>query len=380
MSIKHDLPGHDRMMMPFDQGFLKMIPVFKKGFKGIDEMGEMQVEIGRTNLKSRENLSFLDVGSADGEWLKKTMANVWRQAEFPDGKFTALDPIANNGDLAKLCAEKGVKHVPKTVEGSNLDSDSFDIITSTHTAYYFYNQPFAHEELHRILRPGGLLIVTLVSQFCVLNKLTESLLEDHKQCTLNAESYITLMSKLGMFQLEKAILFSGGSMDHDFYLNDPNKNLSALATVLARHRLPHYEVEESLKKFGETLKRTRAMERKNLIMFFRKKANGLSTEVQRQDSQRHLRKRKVDQAIFDLQSELLALPESMPEIERDLLGSCLRTFSNYAISESNVTKAYLNHLSEDLLGIVQRNEGPLNEIQKRLDEVIELAVGDSPAK
>jgi hypothetical protein len=121
------------------------------------------------------------------------------------------------------------------------------------------------------------------------------------------------------------------------------------------------------------------MERKNLIMFFRKKDNGLSTEAQRQDSQRHLRKRKVDQAIFGLQSELIAMPETMPEVERDLLWSCLRTFSNLAIGESNVTRVYLKHLSEDLLKTVERNRGPFNEVQRRLDEIVDLAVGDSPA-
>jgi SAM-dependent methyltransferase len=362
------------MMLPFDKRFLDMLPVFKKGFRGVNEMGDVQAEIIKMKPQSTENWSFLDVGSADGEWLRKTMIGPWNSAYFPDAEFTALEPI-DNLKLQKLCEGTGVKWKKCRIEESDLADESFDIITSTHTAYYFYNQPLAHEELFRLLKPEGMLIVTMVSQFCVLNTLTTSLLAPHRQFSLNAESYITLMSKLGMFQLEKAMLFRGGSMDHEFY-SKSDDNLRALAYVLARHRLPRYEIDDSMNSFRATLQQNHAVERKNLIMFFRKKTNGSNLESQREDAQRHLRKRSLDLAIGDLRAKIFKMPEASSEGRQPILRSYVETFATEAIRESLAQRVYLDDLKNRILDDVRQQTGPVNEILEQLDRIIGLSCGE----
>ena len=376
MLIKHEMPGLKRMMMPFDREFLEMLPVFKKGFRGVDEMGDVQIELQRMKPRSPENWSFLDVGAADGEWLRKTIVGPWNSADFPGGKFTALEPV-DNQKLRSLCTAKGVELANCRIEESDLDGESFDIITSTHTAYYFYNQPLAHEELHRLLKPEGMLIVTMVSQFCVLNMLTTSLLEPHKQFTLNAESYLTLMSKLGMFQLEKAILFKGGSMDDDYYTASGSEDkLRALAYVLARHRLPRYVLDESMGHFRTTLHQNRAVERKNLIMFFRKKVDGSATGSQQQDSQRHQRRRKLDSAINDLRSQLSEASDPSDGREQEVLRGYIEAFTNEAIRGTSARRSFLYDLKEQILNVARQKSGPVNEILVQLDGIIELACVD----
>ena len=265
MSIKYERPSTRRMMMHFDREFLDMLPGFKRCFEGNELpvlMKEMEV------LNTRRQLNVLDVGSADGDWLEKTTTTIWNPFDRRKIRLTALEPISENPKLEKVCKDHDITWVRSRIEESSLEDESFDVITSTHCAYYYYNQPLAHEELFRLLKPDGKLIVTLVSQFCVLNRLTEHLLDPHRQFTLNAESYMSMVSKLGLFSLEKTVSFRGGTLLDQTLRSDDN--IRALEYILARHRLPGGEVERALDPFADAVRKHQGKERLNLVMFFEK--------------------------------------------------------------------------------------------------------------
>lgn len=274
MAIKHERPSQRRMMLQFDRQFLDFLPIFKRGFDG-NEIHLLYEEVRGMGWESQDHLSILDVGSADGDWLHKTTSAVWETLDRPKTEFTALEPIVDNPGLSKYCQDHNVTWVPRRVEESELPDASFDVITCTHAAYYFYNQPLAHEELWRLLKPNGKLIVTLVSQYCVLNLITHELLRPHRQFSLTAESYISLMAKLGLFTLEKVASFKGGYVDNQFF-KERDENLRALGNILARHRLREGEVELELDRLSRTLQIVQAKRRLNLVMFFSKAdINGL---------------------------------------------------------------------------------------------------------
>lgn len=276
MAIKHDLPTESRMMLQFDKAFLDHLPLFKQGLGG-NEIPVLMKEVEAMGLLNRDRLSILDIGSADGDWLRKTTDTVWGALERRKIQFTALEPIDDNPKLAKFCESQGIRWQVGRIEESNLPDESFDVITSTHCAYYFYNQPLAHEEMWRLLKPGGKLVVTLVSQSCVLNYLTREVLQPHRQFTLTAESYMSLMAQLELFALERVTSFRGGFVDDRFY-RDSSENLRALCTILARHRIRLGEVEQEMDLLASVLQKHRSRQRLNFIMIFEKTStNGSAT-------------------------------------------------------------------------------------------------------
>src|ERR1700686_3323782 len=136
MSIMHERPPPRRMRMHFDPQFLAMLPIFKNGFRGNEThvlYDEMRVV---PSVQERKDLSILDIGSADGDRLRKLTSIVWDQLDLPEAGFTALEPIEDNQMLSKLCKDKGLKWARAYLEESDLESESFDIITATHSAYY----------------------------------------------------------------------------------------------------------------------------------------------------------------------------------------------------------------------------------------------------
>ena len=271
MSIKEERPTERRMMMHFDKEFLDKLPVFKECLAGGNESVILRDAAQKMTeeLKKEFEPRMLDIGSGDGDWLKK-LARIFKDdLELHDAKFTALEPVEDNPKLREVCKKEKFMSVFQRIEECALESGSYDIVTSTHSAYYYYNQPRAHEVLFRLLKPGGWMIVTLVSQFCVLNALTEEALGPHRQFALNAESYISLVSKLGLFSLRKVVPHAGGQLNARAY-SQSEEHVRALQHVLTRHRLPADEIESELGSFRIALRKHSGKERVNLIMFFQK--------------------------------------------------------------------------------------------------------------
>lgn len=344
-------------MMHFDQRFLDTLPLFKKGF---GEGNELRLLVGGMDLDERKDLNILDVGSADGDRLKR-MSNMV-QDSLERVSITALEPISPNPKLSRVCGDHGIKWESTRIEeAQSLGDELFDIITSTHCAYYYYNQPLAHQELYRLLKPDGKLIVTLVSQFCVLNCLTEQLLRPHLQFTFNAESYMSMMSKLGLFSLERVVSFKR-SFDAAYYRSSDEK-LGALEYILARHRLRDDDIVQASDRFATAVQKHQSWSRVNLIMFFGK-AGRQEVRVQSAASWP-----EIDKEIGLLRSVSTELAKRLPTAKQEVLAGDLDAFVAEALS-SHPRDAYLTMVAQRIVQAAVDARWDANVLRQRIDAVV----------
>jgi len=372
MAIKYERPSPRRMMLHFDRKYLDMLPVFKRGFRAHGSKGNELALLKKELLSfdDKTDLDILDIGSADGEWLGKTMEVIWNAFER-NIRITALEPIDDNATLAKVCRDRDITWVKTRIEESELPAESFDVIMSTHSAYYYFNQPLAHEEMFRLLKPGGKLIVTLVSQFCVLNSLTTWLLEPHRQFGLNAESYLAMVAKLGLFSIDRVVSFNGGVIDAQFY-EASEDHLRALQYVLARHRLTTADLEQSLKPFRSAVQVRHHMDRINLIMIFDKARMDLLGQIHRSRSGAP----RLEIAIGLVRSACEAMVHQVAVDKRVLLEGDTDTFSTEALSEKPRLE-FLDAIAVRLTqAAIEASWEDTNHLKQLIDSVISM-VGPS---
>lgn len=94
----------------------------------------------------------LDIACGDGVGLK----------EFKKLGFENVTGVEFNKQKADLARETGYEvHELDMHNLTNLKSDSFDIVYSSHTLEHAYKPGKALQELHRVLKKGGLLLVVL---------------------------------------------------------------------------------------------------------------------------------------------------------------------------------------------------------------------------
>jgi ubiquinone/menaquinone biosynthesis C-methylase UbiE len=367
MSIKYERPTNRRMMLHFDKEFLDMLPIFKEGLGGRNEtkiLRDASQEMAAA-LNPQSEPQFLDIGSGDGDWIRK-LATIFREdVGLSSAKFTALEPVSDNPKLKDTCRRERFTADFHRIEECDLKSGTYDIVTSTHSAYYYYNQPLAHEVLFRLLKPGGWMIVTLVSQFCVLNALTEEILGPHHQFALNAESYISLVSKLGLFSLRKVVPHEGGSLNVGFYTSS-SENIRALEYILARHRLPVDEVEREHEFFAGVLRKYSGKKRLNLIMFFQKPdwiRAGPSSPYS-------VLPRDLDLELESLREELVKLAEKLPLEGQGIIELDIEAFTK-EVRSGRWRHEILEVLGHRLLKGAEDAGGQVNRLQGQIDLVIE---------
>lgn len=364
MSIQHERPSPRRITLSFDKDFLDMLPKFKRGFGEGNELGLVVEGMALQGHPPRSEIKILDVGSADGDWLKKMTDHVRNFLGLTRVSFTALEPVSENPRLSLFCKESDVRWVQAHLEeAEELEEESFDIITSTHCAYYYYNQPLAHEQLYRLLKPEGKLIVTLVSQFCVLNHLTEHLLTPHKQFALNAESYMSMMAKLGLFTLEQVRSFKGQFLPAEYVHNE--EHLKSLVYILARHRLRPTEISgPELNPFAAAVERVERGNRVNRIMYFEKARLG---PLAKQD----YHGRAVDPAneIQSLRAKARELAAILVPEKQEVLVGYLDAFAREATNPFR-KNTYFEELGNCLVQIAYDAQWPAaNKLRERVDRV-----------
>jgi SAM-dependent methyltransferase len=98
----------------------------------------------------------LDYGCGEGRYLR-----VWRGL-FPDCALTACD-ISDQAMRHAGRVVRDVTFVPMSDEGVSLDGEQFDLVTSIEVLEHVRDADRAVGEIARLLRPGGLLLLTTPS-------------------------------------------------------------------------------------------------------------------------------------------------------------------------------------------------------------------------
>ena len=101
----------------------------------------------------------LDVGCGTGELLA-TMAQRW-----PQTSFTGLDLSAEMLSVAGAKDYNGaeVRLLPANVYEIPLEDDTFDLVTNTTSSHFYLEFERALQEITRVLRPGGRLLMASLS-------------------------------------------------------------------------------------------------------------------------------------------------------------------------------------------------------------------------
>lgn len=209
----------------------------------------------------------LDVGTGDGTWLIKIYDGIRSKIGFNNLLVEALDPYPNER-LISICKNEGIKLIKSKIEYANLKPNFYDVINVTHSAYYFDDLCLAFENMKKALNKNGLLIVTLVSKRCILNRLTEEINRRKGIEPMNATTFLEcecIQDKLCL--VDKLLI------DHFFnrsYFLSDNKNLLSLHCILSRKFANIQFYADELHLFRLFLERQKSVDRQNTIMVFKK--------------------------------------------------------------------------------------------------------------
>lgn len=105
-----------------------------------------------------KNKRILDVGCGYGKLIQQT------KKEYPDNEFIGVDLNSNDVSIAKSNLKFGNFFVME-LESLNFKPASFDLIFCADTLEHAYNSEKAIEELSRVLKRNGLLILSVPNYF-----------------------------------------------------------------------------------------------------------------------------------------------------------------------------------------------------------------------
>jgi ubiquinone/menaquinone biosynthesis C-methylase UbiE len=111
------------------------------------------------HIKKNSNLSTdktaLDIGCGDGYWSNYFAKSV--------KQLTGIDPYKQDIEKAKQYAKPNTSFVTGTSEELQFENNYFDNIVSVCVFEHLYNDEKAFSEMHRVLKPGGVLAATVDS-------------------------------------------------------------------------------------------------------------------------------------------------------------------------------------------------------------------------
>ncbi len=139
----------------------------------------------------------LDVGCGGGKTISRL---AWRAVH---GKVYGLDPSGDMVDFSrevnkKLTATDHVSFVQGTVEKIGFKDDFFDLVTAIETYYFWPNLADSFQEIKRILKKGGYLLII------------SEMIKDGVYEVENAEIIAKTHVRLVPLQEMQRILFSAG--------------------------------------------------------------------------------------------------------------------------------------------------------------------------
>jgi ubiquinone/menaquinone biosynthesis C-methylase UbiE len=108
--------------------------------------------LSRLELQPGESL--LDVGCGTGVLLEAFLAST------PDAKLSGADPSREMLEVARKRLGEAALLRQSHVESLPFSDQAFDVVVSTNAFHYFRNPLGALEEMARVLRPNGRLVIT----------------------------------------------------------------------------------------------------------------------------------------------------------------------------------------------------------------------------
>ena len=152
---------------------------------------------GLTHIQIKENFTILDVGCGGGRTIQKLAALA------PRGTVCGVDyakgsVAASRAKNAQLIQAGRVEIKEGSVSALPFPDNKFDLVTAVETQYYWPNLVKDMQEVLRVLKPGGTLIVILESYKRGLkNKLEQPAMKLLGTSNLSADEQRELFLKAG---------------------------------------------------------------------------------------------------------------------------------------------------------------------------------------
>jgi SAM-dependent methyltransferase len=112
--------------------------------------------LGEIDDTSESPVRVLDIGCGTGVFARR-VTDAFKKAEVWGVDFSR--EMINQGVQRKRASSSCVRYVQADSEALPLADDSFDVVTCSNSFHHYPNQTSAVGEMHRVLRPGGRLMI-----------------------------------------------------------------------------------------------------------------------------------------------------------------------------------------------------------------------------
>lgn len=206
---------------------------FKSSFLNDTEC-DVWVE-GVTAKVSRGAISVLDIGAGDCDSISRRCALLLQNSITVH--LTGIDPCLP-GPADRVKPPAGSVLINTFFEDYRPSGD-FDVVNATHALYYLSDIPSALLRIVSMAKPGGLVVLTVWTQDCILSKLFRDCFSSAPADVLTAETVLRELDTI--CEIEDAqLLRSFGDIDLGLWASD-DKHLDAAVRVISRGHV-HSEV------------------------------------------------------------------------------------------------------------------------------------------
>jgi SAM-dependent methyltransferase len=172
---------------------------------------------GLKHVKIEHTFTVLDVGCGGGRTMSKLARQVVQGRVF--GIDYSKDMIeCSKEENQRLVNQGRVGLIQGAVEKMSFPNDLFDLVTAIETYYFWPNLPGAFQEIKRVLKQGGKLLIV------------SEMIKDGKYEVANAETIAKAHVKLFSMQEIEDMLYSAGFIDVKIF----RKTNSAWNAIVAR--------------------------------------------------------------------------------------------------------------------------------------------------
>jgi ubiquinone/menaquinone biosynthesis C-methylase UbiE len=154
---------------------------YEKGIRthiqSVINMNDFIGHLLKLDSENKQYKKILDAGCGIGGTV------VYFAKKFPDIKFTGINIVPDHIEMAKKLAKKekvlsNTEFFIKDFEDTDISSNQFDAIYLMESACYALQKQILIREMYRILKPGGIIVITDV--FRILDELNPFLTNIYK--------------------------------------------------------------------------------------------------------------------------------------------------------------------------------------------------------